>query len=77
MSEYAEIIEGQIITGKNNKDVEIERLKELLRECKKELKPLWDEWLYDYGDKTGNNSARFLRIDDLLTKIDNVIGEKK
>ena len=55
------------------KEEENQQLKELLKECKKELKPLWDEWLYDYGDKTGNSSARFLRIDDLLTRIDQVI----
>lgn len=56
---------------------EWQQLKELLRECREELIPLWDELLFDYDYKTGNSSARLLRIDDLLNRIGNTIGEKK
>ena len=56
---------------------ENQQFKELLRECREELIPLWDELLFDYGYKTGNSSARLLRIDDLLNRIGNALGEKK
>lgn len=47
-------------------------LKNLLRECRNELKPLKDDYLFDHGDKP-NLSDRFLRFDNLITKIDEVL----
>lgn len=66
MSEYAEIIEGQIITGKNNKDIEIERLKELLKECQYMI------LAYSINHDTFTKE----KVRDIVNKIDNAIGEE-
>lgn len=68
MTENAKLIEGQIITGKNNKDIEIEQLKELLKECK-HIMNIEKDFASCHFEKH--------KLNELLTKIDNAIGEKK
>lgn len=54
------------------KIIENDKLKELLIECWKEIKTLWDKALYDNGDRMPY-SDRFVRLDKLKTKIDEVL----
>lgn len=66
-NEYAELIEGQIITGKNNKDIEIEQLKKLLKECQYMI------LAYSINHDTFTKE----KVLDTVKQIDNAIGEKK
>ena len=49
-----------------------EKLEELLKECWQEIKPLWDKALWDNPERMPY-SDRFIRLDKLKTKIDEVL----
>ena len=51
---------------------ENQKLKSLLKECWQEIKPLWDKALWDNPERMPY-SDRFIRLDKLKTKIDEVL----
>lgn len=53
--------------------LENDKLRGLLKECLKEIKPLWDNALYDNPERMPY-SDRFLKLDNLKTQIDEVLN---